>query len=83
MLGRARVANLSTAYPRFWPTVEVEPVEANGRSGILLHRDGRPATFMTVAATQRGIHQVMWVFNPSKIAAFFDSRHRCAAVPGV
>ncbi|MFI6254083.1 sigma-70 family RNA polymerase sigma factor [Streptomyces sp. NPDC051016] len=80
VLGRTRVANLSTAYPRFWPTVEAEPVEANGRSGVLLHRGGRPATFMTIAATCRGIHQVMWVFNPSKIAAFVDSRSRCAAV---
>ncbi|MEV6176755.1 RNA polymerase sigma-70 factor [Streptomyces sp. NPDC052015] len=80
VVGRARVANLSTAHPRFWPAVEVEPVEANGRSGVMLHRDGRPATFMTVAATCRGIHQVMWVFNPSKIAAFIASRSRRAAL---
>jgi RNA polymerase sigma-70 factor (ECF subfamily) len=85
VLGRSRVANLSTANRRFWPTVEAEPVEANGRSGILLHRDGRPATFMTIAATHRGIHQVMWVFNPAKIAAFLDSRSRfhCAVVSEV
>ncbi|QIY66138.2 RNA polymerase sigma-70 factor [Streptomyces sp. RPA4-2] len=83
VLSRARVANLSTAYPRFWPTVEVEPVEANGRSGILLHRDGRAATFMTIAATYRGIHQVLWVFNPSKIAAFIGSRSRRATIRGV
>lgn len=42
VLGRARVANLSTAHPRFWPTVEAEPVEANGRGGILIHRDAGP-----------------------------------------
>ncbi|MEU3297557.1 RNA polymerase sigma-70 factor [Streptomyces longwoodensis] len=76
VLGRARVANLSTAYPRFWPTVEVRPVQANGRSGVLLIRDGRPSTFMTVAATRRGIHQVMWIFTPEKIAAFLSSRAR-------
>ncbi|MEU1875600.1 RNA polymerase sigma-70 factor (ECF subfamily) [Streptomyces ambofaciens] len=83
VLGRARVANLSTAHPRFWPTVEAEPVEANGRGGILIHRDGRPATFMTVAATSRGIHQVMWVFNPAKIAAFLDSRTRHRSAPAL
>ncbi|MZE69993.1 RNA polymerase sigma-70 factor [Streptomyces sp. SID5789] len=83
VLGRARVANLSTAHPRFWPTVEAEPVEANGRGGILIHRDGRPATFMTVAATSRGIHQVMWVFNPAKIAAFLNSRTRHRSVPAL
>ncbi|MFJ3671162.1 sigma-70 family RNA polymerase sigma factor [Streptomyces sp. NPDC090106] len=74
VLGRARVANLSTAYPRFWPTVEAERVEANGRGGVILHRGGRATTFMTVAATHRGIHQVMWVFNPAKIAALLRSR---------
>ncbi|MBX7554572.1 sigma-70 family RNA polymerase sigma factor [Streptomyces sp. NPDC048665] len=83
VLGRARVANLSTAYPRFWGEVEVLPVQANGRSGVLLHRHGRPSTFMTVAASRQGIHRVMWVFNPSKIAAFLDSRSRYATAPGI
>ncbi|MFD7281943.1 RNA polymerase sigma-70 factor [Streptomyces sp. NPDC059862] len=82
VLGRARVANLATATRRFWGVVDVRPVEANGRSGVLLYRDGRPATFMTIAASQEGIHQVMWVFNPSKIAAFIDSRSRHTTVPG-
>lgn len=35
---------------------------------------------MTVAATSRGIHQVMWVFNPAKIAAFLQSRTRHRSV---
>ncbi|MFH8738372.1 RNA polymerase sigma-70 factor [Streptomyces sp. NBC_01003] len=83
VLGRARVANLSTAYPRFWGEVEVRPVEANGRGGVLLHRDGRPSTFMTIAASGDGIHRVMWVFNPSKIAAFLDSRSRYATASGI
>ncbi|MGW0209409.1 sigma-70 family RNA polymerase sigma factor [Streptomyces sp. NPDC003233] len=83
VLGRARVANLSTAYPRFWGEVEVRPVQANGRSGVLLSRHGRPSTFMTVAASRQGIHRVMWVFNPSKIAAFLDSRSRYATAPGI
>jgi RNA polymerase sigma-70 factor (ECF subfamily) len=76
VLGRARVANLSTAFPRFWGEVEVRFVQANGRSGVMLHRDGRPSTFMTIAATSEGIHRVMWVFNPSKIAAFLNSPAR-------
>ncbi|MGW3728964.1 RNA polymerase sigma-70 factor [Streptomyces sp. NPDC000851] len=82
VLGRARVANLATATRRFWG-VDIRPVEANGRSGVLLYRDSRPAAFMTTAASQEGIHQVMWVFNPSKIAAFIDSRSRYTTVPGV
>ncbi|MFF6993141.1 sigma-70 family RNA polymerase sigma factor [Streptomyces sp. NPDC010273] len=78
VVGRARVANLSTASSRFWPGVEVASVEANGRAGVLLCRDGRPDVFMTIAATRRGIHQVMWLFNPRKISAFLASRARSA-----
>ncbi|MFI0511024.1 RNA polymerase sigma-70 factor [Streptomyces sp. WSLK1-5] len=81
VVGRARVANLSTAASRFWPTVEIAPVQANGRAGVLLHRDGRPATFMTIAATRRGIHRVLWVFAPDKIATFLGSRADCAPPP--
>ncbi|MFE2092088.1 sigma factor-like helix-turn-helix DNA-binding protein [Streptomyces sp. NPDC059460] len=81
VLGRARVANLSTAFPRFWGEVEVRPVQANGRSGVMLYRDGRPSTFMTIAASHEGIHRVMWVFNPSKIDAFLNSGSRYATAP--
>jgi RNA polymerase sigma-70 factor (ECF subfamily) len=70
------VANPSTACPRFWPTVETETAQANGRSGDILHRGGRATTFMTIAATHHGIHQVKWVFNPNKIAALLHSRSR-------
>ncbi|MEV6760189.1 RNA polymerase sigma-70 factor [Streptomyces sp. NPDC051105] len=81
VVGRARVANLSTASSRFWPTVEIAPVQANGRAGVLLYRDGRPATFMTIAATRRGIHRVLWVFTSDKIAAFLGSRAHRASLP--
>jgi RNA polymerase sigma-70 factor (ECF subfamily) len=83
VLGRARVANLATAAPWFWRTAEVRFVEANGRGGALLFRDGRPATFLTIGASSAGIHQVMWVMNPSKIAAYLDSRSRFAIASGV
>ncbi|MGP4053139.1 RNA polymerase sigma-70 factor [Streptomyces sp. 2A115] len=81
VFGRARVANLSTANSWFWPTADVRPVHANGRAGVMIYRDGQPTTFMTVAASREGIHQVMWVFTPSKIAAFLESRSRSARAP--
>ncbi|GHJ35577.1 RNA polymerase sigma-70 factor [Streptomyces sp. TS71-3] len=82
VLGRARVANLSTAYPRFWRDADVRPVEANGRRGVMLYRDGEPATFMTIAASRDGIHTVLWVLSPDKIAAFLNSPSRNTGVPG-
>jgi RNA polymerase sigma-70 factor (ECF subfamily) len=33
---------------------------------------------MTVAASREGVFRVMWVLSPAKIAAFLDSRSRCA-----
>ncbi|MFJ9563934.1 RNA polymerase sigma-70 factor [Streptomyces fuscichromogenes] len=83
VLGRARVANLATATPRFWRDADLRPVQVNGRTSMMIHRAGTPATILTVAASAEGIHRVMWVFNPDKIAAFLSSRSRCAAVPGL
>ena len=81
VLGRARVARLS-AYRRLWREAVPELVDANGSTGVVLHRDGRALTFMTAAASEHGIHQVLWVFTPSKIAAFLGSRSRFAFSPG-
>ncbi|WP_326633832.1 MULTISPECIES: sigma-70 family RNA polymerase sigma factor [unclassified Streptomyces] len=82
VLGRARVANLATAYPRFWRGADLRSVEANGRTGVMIYRDGEPTTFLTIAASKEGIHKLMWVFNASKIAAFLDSRSRFAVALG-
>ncbi|MGW7418493.1 RNA polymerase sigma-70 factor [Streptomyces sp. NPDC054813] len=82
VVGRARVANLATATPRFWRDTDLRLVQANGRTGVMMYRDGSPTAILTVAASRAGIHKVMWVFNPSKIAAFLGSRARCAAVFG-
>ncbi|MCX5425798.1 sigma-70 family RNA polymerase sigma factor [Streptomyces sp. NBC_00078] len=81
VLGRDRVARLST-YRQLWRGAVPELVDANGATGVMISRDGRPLAFMTVAASKDGIHQVMWVFPPSKVAAFLDSRRRIAVLPG-
>ncbi|AVH61664.1 RNA polymerase sigma-70 factor [Streptomyces dengpaensis] len=81
VLGRARVAKLAT-YARLWSEVDVQGIQANGRSAVMIHRDGRPTTFMTIAASQEGIYQLMWVFNPSKITTYLDSRSRSMSALG-
>ncbi|MEU4896025.1 RNA polymerase sigma-70 factor [Streptomyces sp. NPDC044780] len=87
VLGRARVANLSTSYPRFWRDVDLRLVDANGRTSLMIHRDGKPSAFVAIAASTEGIHKLMWVLSPSKIAAFLGSRSRFATgvspAPGV
>ncbi|WP_069762060.1 sigma-70 family RNA polymerase sigma factor [Streptomyces sp. LUP47B] len=79
--GRARVARLAV-YRQLWREAVPELVDANGATGVLLHRDGRAVAFMTAAASKHGIHQVLWVFAPSKIAAFLASRSRFTMSPG-
>ncbi|MFF4355161.1 sigma-70 family RNA polymerase sigma factor [Streptomyces sp. NPDC001530] len=81
VLGCARVAKLAT-YPRLWQEAEPRLVDANGCTGVMVYRDGQPIAFMTMAASKEGIYKVMWVFNPSKIAAILDSRSRFAAALG-
>ena len=34
---------------------------------------------LTIAASPEGVHTVMWVLAPGKIAAFFDAHPRCSA----
>lgn len=81
VLGSVRVARLS-AYRQLWRETVPELVDANGSTGVVLHRDGRTLAFMTASASKFGIHQVLWVFAPSKIAGFLDSRSRFAMSPG-
>ncbi|MCX4702715.1 hypothetical protein [Streptomyces sp. NBC_01373] len=68
-------------YLVLWRETEARLVDANGSTGALLYRDGQAIAFMTMAASKEGIHQLMWVFSPSKIAALLDSRSRLATVP--
>jgi RNA polymerase sigma-70 factor (ECF subfamily) len=79
--GRARVAKMVT-YPKLWREAEPRLVDANGCAGVMLYRDGQPIAFMTMTASKEGIHKLMWVFNPSKIAAFIDSGSRHTTAPG-
>ncbi|WP_171115752.1 MULTISPECIES: RNA polymerase sigma-70 factor [unclassified Streptomyces] len=78
VLGRARVAKMVT-YPKLWREAEPRLVDANGCTGVMVYRDGDPIAFMTMAASKEGIHKLMWVFSPSKIAAFLDSPSRFTA----
>jgi RNA polymerase sigma-70 factor (ECF subfamily) len=81
VLGRGRVARLAT-YRRLWREAEPKVVDANGCTGVMVYREGRPTAFLTMAASKEGIYKVMWVFSPSKIAAFLGSCSRFTAASG-
>lgn len=75
------MAEPATATRKFWRGAEQVVIEGNGRSGVLLRRDGVPSTILTTTASKEGVHKVMWVWNPRKIAAFRDSRSRFTTAP--
>ncbi|MFI6324399.1 RNA polymerase sigma-70 factor [Nonomuraea sp. NPDC050556] len=77
VLGAARVARFVVAFgPRFWPGTTLTWVEVNGHPGVLVSRDGDGIALLTVEASTAGIHHLLWILNPAKIAAFERSRGR-------
>ena len=67
--GVQRVAQfLHTVSPWFWDGVDVEWANTNGRTSAVLRRDGTVSVVVTVAASTDGIDQVLWMFNPDKLA---------------
>ncbi|MFC5825915.1 RNA polymerase sigma-70 factor [Nonomuraea insulae] len=77
VMGGDRVAKfVRTFAPRLWPGEEVTWVEANGRAGVLVPRDGGALMLLTIEASPEGIHHLMWILNPAKLDAFERSRSR-------
>jgi RNA polymerase sigma-70 factor (ECF subfamily) len=71
IVGRDRVARLLAGVSGwFWADATVTPVQANGRSAMLLERDGAAFALLTIDASADGIDRVLWVMTPEKLAAF-------------
>jgi RNA polymerase sigma-70 factor (TIGR02957 family) len=68
--GAPRVAKfLNSISARFWDGVDVQWANTNGRTSAVVRRGGTVRAVLTVSATADGIDQVLWMFNPEKIAA--------------
>ncbi|WP_232668748.1 RNA polymerase sigma-70 factor [Pseudonocardia sp. TRM90224] len=74
--GRDRVARYVAGFVdrQFWTGVQVEPVQANGRSSVLVTRDGVPDAWLTVSATEDGIDGLYWVLAPEKLTHIAGAR---------
>jgi RNA polymerase sigma-70 factor (TIGR02957 family) len=73
--GRERVAKFIAAFAsHFWKGVTLSWVEANGQDSILISRHGGPVGLVTTDASDQGIHQIMWIMRPSKLAAISTAR---------
>lgn len=51
-------------------------VSTNGQTSAVLWQEGTVRVVLTVSAPAEGIDQVLWMFNPEKIAALSAPGHR-------
>jgi RNA polymerase sigma-70 factor (ECF subfamily) len=80
VVGRTHVAAFIVAFkPRFWGGTRTEWVEANGRPAVLIWVGDDLMALLTISASDDGIHQVRWLMNPTKLAAFARSLSRIAS----
>jgi RNA polymerase sigma-70 factor (ECF subfamily) len=64
----------------FWDDTELRIVEANGRAMALASRDDRVFAALTATIGAAGVHQVLWVMSPDKLASIVP-HDRLTAVP--
>ena len=72
--GRERVAKFVAAFSsHFWLGAELRWIEANGQPAVVLSREGVPYAMVTAntsgAGAEAGIDELLWMMNPTKIAA--------------
>lgn len=78
--GRQRVAKfIASVAAHFYDGVTLSQVEVNGQSALLMFRHGTPVALATVDACEGGIHQIMWIMRPSKLASLSKSRPSVAS----
>ncbi|GAB2831804.1 RNA polymerase sigma-70 factor [Microbacterium insulae] len=69
IVGREKVVRFLAGLSQwFWGDVEVEPLDANGRSAVFLRHNDDVFAVLTVTVQAGAISQVLWIMNPAKIA---------------
>src|SRR4051794_4378562 len=70
VVGAVRVAKFMKAFSGwFWDDVELGWVTANGQVSVVVRHEGSVRCFLTITASTDGIDELMWIFNPDKLAA--------------
>lgn len=65
----------------FWRDIQLEPVEANGLSSVLLLADGKVFALLTAAVQDERIAELLWVMNPDKLRSIVGVRPIATPVP--
>jgi RNA polymerase sigma-70 factor (ECF subfamily) len=69
IVGRDHVTHFLLAVSRWiWTDAPLTWVEANGRSALLIEREGAPYALLGVETSEAGIERIFWVMRPDKLA---------------
>ncbi|HVT98053.1 MAG TPA: RNA polymerase sigma-70 factor [Acidobacteriaceae bacterium] len=75
--GRERVARFIAAFAsHFWTGVTLTWIEANGQPSVLIERENMPIAVATIDASEEGIHQILWMMQPSKLASIQGQKNQ-------
>jgi RNA polymerase sigma-70 factor (ECF subfamily) len=70
VVGTVRVAKFMSAISTwFWDDVDLQWVDTNGQTSVVVRHDGAVRCVLTVNGSAEGIDRVLWMFNPDKTAA--------------
>ena len=66
--GRTNVARFIAGFTDWWADTSVTWLETNGQASVLVRRGATPLAVLSVATSESGIDQLMWVMAPDKLA---------------
>jgi RNA polymerase sigma-70 factor (ECF subfamily) len=74
VVGRLHVSRyLAPLASRYWPELETQWVEANGRPAVLISSKGDTVALLCVHVSDQGIDRIMWLMNPAKLSPYVAS----------
>src|SRR3954469_14518959 len=66
--GRSNVARFIAGFTDWWADTALAWLETNGQASLLVRRGQTPLAVLSIATSESGIDQLMWVMAPDKLA---------------
>jgi len=66
--GRSNVARFIAGFTDWWTDTTLTWLETNGQASVLVRRGQTPLAVLSIATSESGIDQLMWVMAPDKLA---------------
>lgn len=82
VVGRANLVRFLHGLSEWlWQDLDLVPIEANGRDGVLLLTGGHVSALLTATVCDAQIHQILWIMNPAKLVAVAQDRAIATPTP--